>query len=120
MGHRGRLDPPRGIPLPGHHLHLWDQGRTRLTGPSPRSRQGSGSSSVSEADAWEKRPKMQDGHQRHTDGLLSNSLLEDWQLSLIHGRSTAQYSPLLRNVSFSKGYAVMVRVSGSRRKNITV
>jgi hypothetical protein len=64
---------------------------------------------------------MQDGHQRHTDGLLLNSLLaEDWQLSLIHGRSTAQYSPLLRNVGFSKGYGVMVRVSGSRRKNITV
>ena len=48
---------------------------------------------------------MQDGHQRHTDGLLLNSLLaEDWQLSLIHGRSTAQYSPLLRKVGFSKGY----------------
>ena len=64
---------------------------------------------------------MQDGHQRHTDGLLLNSLLtEDWQLSLMCGRSTVQYSPLLRNVGFSKGYAVMVRVSGRRRKDITV
>jgi len=41
-----------------------------------------------------------DGHQRHTDGLLSNSLLaEGWQLSLMHGRSTAQYSPLFRFVT---------------------
>jgi len=65
MDHRGRPDPPRGIPLPGHHLHPWDRSQTRLTGPRTHSRQESGSSP--------------DGHRRHTDGLLLNSLLaEDW------------------------------------------